>query len=154
MIKASIICLAMVSLFEAGGESVKEQKAVIHTTLNRTLERQGQITVNNVCDEVWKPNQYKWTKNRKLYKKPATLGYLNSKQFLTSYKIPASSHKKWNESLALAIQEYRVHRNNVDVVAGATYFHSSENYQDWTANLVFVKEVGPFKFYKDKKRKG
>jgi len=154
MIQASVICLAMVALFEAGGESIIEQKAVIHATVNRTIARQGELTRTNVCKEVWKPHQYKWTAGRKFYDKPAGLDYLTqNKQFLQAYRIVPSSRETWEKMLELAQEEYHDHRNDHkkrDTVNGATYFHSSKSRQLWTRDLVFVKKVDIFKFYADR----
>lgn len=132
----STICLAMVIYFEARSETEIVQRHVAQIPINRSIEND-----THLCDEVWRPHQFKWTTR---VKRPgsANLEYLTSRPFMKQYKIRESD--PWANSLELAVTITTNYRK----VNDALFFHSSAH-APWTRGLKFVGRIGKFKFYKE-----
>lgn len=91
ILHAALLCLALNIHFEARGEPIDGQLAVAHVTINRAEENH-----TSICHEVFKKNQFSWTRYR--YSIP---------------KGPSWEHSKIVAKLAL---------KSTDSVKGATYF--------------------------------
>lgn len=105
---ADVICLAKNIYHEARGESLRGRKAVAQVTLNRV--RTGKFG-NDVCEVVYKPGQFSWTKSKR-------------RAIITDWDA-------WNDSLALA----KTALKNNHVVGfenfKAIYFHTRGTHPRW-----------------------
>lgn len=91
ILHAALLCLALNIHFESRGEPIEGQLAVAHVTINRAKENR-----TSICHEVFKKNQFSWTRNR--------------------YSIPKGP--TWEKSKNVATMALRT----PDSVKGATYF--------------------------------
>lgn len=91
ILQATILCLSLNVYFEARGEPLDGQIAVAHVTINRSKQNN-----TRVCQEVFKKNQFSWTRNR--------------------YKIPKGND--WESARRVAVLAL----NTRDSTDGATFF--------------------------------
>lgn len=91
ILHAALLCLALNIHFEARGEPIEGQLAVAHVTINRAKENH-----TGICHEVFKKNQFSWTRYR--------------------YSIPKGP--TWDRSKSVA----KIALKSPDSVKGATYF--------------------------------
>lgn len=120
IIKSAILCLALNVYFEARGEPIQGQYAVAHVTLNRVQENNS-----DVCTEVFKPNQFSWTKH--------------------TYKIPSKKDKSWLLSQEVAHKAISMK----DTTGGALFFHSKNcrKIPSITRNKIPTRKIGDHIFY-------
>lgn len=120
IIDAVILCLALNVHFEARSDPIEGQQAVALVTINRSIERN-----KSVCEVVFEPNQFSWTKQDKIRFDP---------------RKPA-----WNKSLEVAIWAVS---SPHDFTNGATHFHHETVVPRWSKKLQFVGKWGSHLFYK------
>lgn len=115
MSKTLLLCLALNIYYEARGEPEIGQIAVAHVTQNRVNKNNS-----NICKEVFKKNQFSWTRK--------------------SYTIPKSSDKAWQKSLSIA----KSFNQHPDPTQGCLYFSGREV----TLNKRHFKKIGNHRFFK------
>ena len=79
IITSTLLCLSLAVYFEARGEPILGQQAVIQVVLNRAERNK-----TTPCIEVFKPKQFSWTS--------------------THWKIPKATNKEWQHSLQVVKQ--------------------------------------------------
>lgn len=122
MLTSALFCLALNVFHEARGEPVHGQYAVAYVTMNR-----ANWNKNNVCEEVFKPYQFSWTR---------------------SFNIPPKS-KEWDNSVhvAKAVLKSKPHHSNV---GKANYYHHYKIRPKWSKHFKLVKIRGQHVFYEGK----
>lgn len=121
ILHAALLCLALNIHFEARGEPIEGQLAVAHVTINRAEENQ-----TSICHEVFKKNQFSWTRYR--YSIP---------------KGPTWEHSKSVAKMALKSQ---------DSVKGATHFFNPKKCRPGSIvrGKKRVARIGNHVFYANK----
>ena len=116
-------CLAKNVYFEARGESLKGQVAVIQVTLNRVKAKGFPKTI---CGVVYQSHQFSWT--------------------LTKPKI-----KDWKSYNAILSLTKNVVRGNVkaDVTKGSTFYHATYMKPYWSKHFKQVTTIGNHTFYRE-----
>ena len=93
MLKTVLFCLALNVYHESRGEPELGQLAVAHVTLNRAKQNNS-----TVCTEVFKKNQFSWTRNK--------------------FKIPRKDDPEWKTSMQIA----KLSLTKTDITKGSLYF--------------------------------
>lgn len=121
ILHAALLCLSLNIHFEARGEPIDGQLAVAHVTINRAKENK-----TDICHEVFKKNQFSWTRYR--------------------YSIPKGP--TWEKSKHIA----KMALKSPDSVNGATYFFNPKKCHP--ASIVKrkkkVSQIGNHVFYANK----
>lgn len=129
MIKASsalLLCLTLNVYHEAGAESAKGKQAVAHVTINRSKHK----SKRDLCDVVYKPHQFSWTKSKHSHPDKS------SKTWILSYKIA-------KDVLSGKVK---------DPTNGATYFHALHVAPLWADRFKKTTKIGNHVFYKPHKQ--
>ncbi|AFQ22238.1 endolysin [Pectobacterium phage My1] len=119
-----IDCIARAIYFEARGSSLEGQATVGQVVRERV---HNDKFPNTYCSVVYQPNQFSWTKNKKL-------------------KI--TNEKAWNKAKKLAEITYYQGWPE-DLTHGALYFHSGKD-PYWAKSFDKTKKIDGHKFYKPK----
>lgn len=117
-----IQCLALNIYHEARGESTKGQRAVGLVTLNRVMSKSFP---NNICDVVFQPSQFSWTK------KPPEITEI----------------KAWYRSVKVAQEALLIHSFGLDTLR-ALDFHTVDVNPYWKDSYTLVAQIGNHKFYR------
>jgi N-acetylmuramoyl-L-alanine amidase len=99
--REDIMCLAKNIYFEAGNQSYVGKQAVAFVTLNRVRSK---LYPNNICDVVWQPKQFSWTKD----------GKSNTPRSVKTFSV----------ALAAAIYVYNNYGRVKDPTRGAIMYHA------------------------------
>jgi len=119
-------CLAHNIYYEAGIEGYRGKIAVAQVTWNRVKHgRWG----DSICDVVYSPHQFSWTKKRKLEKPKGQL---------------------WEDSLRAAHDFVKGIR--IKSMQGVLYYHATwlDKPPYWAKHKIHVVEIGQHAFYKPK----
>jgi spore germination cell wall hydrolase CwlJ-like protein len=115
-------CLALNIYHEARGEPREGQVAVGYVTLNRLRAMRARWG-KDVCEVVWKPHQFSWTKNPPPIKN------------LTAWE------KSWE--IALGVMENKL----PNPIGPADHYHARRIQPRWAKKMVRVKTIGQHIFY-------
>ena len=128
LFKSALVCLALNIYHEARDQSTAGQLAVAQVTVNRVDSKHYPDTV---CDVVYQKGKsicaFSWT--------------------CDGASDTPHEDKAWQKSMMLAgmmLDE----DNTIDVVNGATHYHTKEVNPYWADSLRVVKQVGDHIFYK------
>ena len=119
MIESALLCLTLNLYHEARGEPIEGQIAVTLVVLNRAKRNR-----TSICHEVYRPNQFSWTK-----KPPA----IKKREVLSKLKKVA-----------------RIATKLEDFTGGADHYHAKTVSPEWAESLVYVGKWGDHLFYKRK----
>lgn len=120
---AAMICLALNVYHEARGETTVGQAYVAQVTMNRADD-----DPSKVCKVVYAPNQFSWTRNKKLRR-----------------KLPGRTEFAWVKAKAIA--KVALSGGYKGVVKGATFYHSKSVSPEWADDMKLVAAVGNHIFY-------
>jgi spore germination cell wall hydrolase CwlJ-like protein len=118
-LEALILCMALNIYYEANKEPLLGKIAVAHVTLNRVKETYP----SNVCEVVYQPFQFSWTKENII--KPSKQALDNAKE----------------------IAELAYKGITTDPTHGATHFHNTSVKPGW--KLEKVVQIGNHIFYRE-----
>lgn len=119
---AELHCLALNVYHEARGEDLEGRLAVAAVTLNRVHAR---AFPNTVCDVVWQPAQFSWTKDGRPDR---------------PYEMDA-----WTAAMEAAIRVYW--HGQPSRVGRAIYYHHETVHPRWARGQPVVARVGRHLFY-------
>ena len=128
LLKSALVCLALNIYHEARDQSTAGQLAVAQVTVNRVDSKHYPDTV---CDVVYQKGKsicaFSWT--------------------CDGASDTPHEEKAWDKSMMLAAMTLD-DNNDIDVVNGATHYHTTEVNPYWADSLKIVKQVGDNIFYK------
>ena len=128
LFKSALVCLALNIYHEARDQSTAGQLAVAQVTVNRVDSKHYPDTV---CDVVYQKGKsicaFSWT--------------------CDGASDTPHEDKAWGKSMMLAGMMLD-DNNTIDVVNGATHYHTTEVNPYWADGLRVVKQVGDHIFYK------
>ena len=128
IVKGALLCLALNIYHEARDQSTAGQLAVAQVTVNRV---ESKHYPNTVCDVVYQKGKsicaFSWT--------------------CDGASDTPHEKKAWEKSQYLASMMLD-DNNNIDVVNGATHYHTTSVNPYWADSLRVVKRVGDHIFYK------
>lgn len=134
LLESALLCLSLNVYFESRGEPINGQKAVASVTFNRAKQNQ-----KKVCEEVYKPNQFSWTR------RIAGSGSisLKNKRALKHVKDDKAWKQAKNVARKVLSGKHRLRK--------VTYFHSKKVRPQWSRskNIRLVTIIGNHKFYKE-----
>lgn len=84
MIAEGLLCLALNIFNEARSEPIDSQIAVAAVTINRMKDKEYP---SSICDVVYEPSAFSWTKHKKKIKEPKNLDEIEYKAFLQAKQI-------------------------------------------------------------------
>lgn len=84
MIAEGLLCLALNIFNEARSEPIDSQIAVAAVTMNRMKDKDNS---SSICDVVYEPSAFSWTKHKKKIKEPTNLDEIEYKAFLQAKQI-------------------------------------------------------------------
>ncbi|WP_332846476.1 cell wall hydrolase [Pseudomonas lactucae] len=116
----ALLCLALNIYHEARGEPEEGQIAVALVTMNRAEWR-----VENVCQTVYKPWQFSWTRS--------------------ASTLPRHEKHAWIKAKTMA-QEI-IEGYHPDITQGSTHFHAQHIRPAWHRSFVKTVHIGNHIFY-------
>lgn len=122
IITSTLLCLSLAVYFEARGEPILGQQAVIQVVLNRAERNK-----TTPCIEVFKPKQFSWTS--------------------THWKIPKSTNKEWQQSLQAVKQTLTKRQTNK---LNAIYFKHIYIKRKIANNVKYEITIGNHAFFSQK----
>ena len=128
LLKSALVCLALNIYHEARDQSTAGQLAVAQVTVNRVDSKHYPDTV---CDVEYQKGKiicaFSWT--------------------CDGASDTPHEEKAWDKSMMLAAMTLD-DNNSIDVVNGATHYHTTKVNPYWADSLKIVKQVGDHIFYK------
>ena len=134
ILETAALCLALNVFHEARGEFIPGQYAVALVTMNRAGRDQAKV-----CDVVFKPKQFSWTRGVKLTKK--------------GWEIPAhliNATNKEPEAWALAwrVAQWTLAGKMPDLTGGAKFYHAKYVSPVWRHSMTQTADLGAHVFYR------
>lgn len=129
----AMLCLALNVYHESRSESLAGQHAVAQVTMNRAGRNP-----DNICNEVFKPNQFSWTNELR--------GTKGKKRAVIVAKYTPKEDKAWDMAKAIAYHTAKGHVS--DFTQGATFYHTKKVKPFWRNHFEWVATIGQHKFYK------
>lgn len=118
-----VLCLATNVYHEARGSTLDDQIASAHVVMNRVAENRW---AGNVCQVVWQPYQFSWTKDGRA-------------------DMPMET-KSWEIAQWVAFKVY------YDVVAdntgGSNHYHTTTVKPKWSKEVSYKKKIGAHYYMK------
>jgi len=126
LLETILLCLTLNAYHEARGEPFHGQVAV-----NQVVLRRAALQPEDVCQEIYRPSQFSWTKNKPPHK-PAHV-----------------NERTWHraELAARASLIWAVHGIGQDYSKGATHYHAITVRPYWTRCARLTTQVGGHLFY-------
>lgn len=121
ILESALLCLSLNIYHEARGESVPGQYAVAQVTMNR-----ADGNPKRVCQEVYRPNQFSWTKKKVRYAK--------------------LDPDAWNRAQIIASVVLTTPLS-LDLSNGATHYHATNVRPEWARSMKRTKVIGHHYFY-------
>ncbi len=119
-----MLCLALNIYHEIRGGTPRDQWAVAFVTLNRT--KRSAFKARNVCDVVWAPGQFSWTR------------------WAMRAQLPRENGS-WKESQRKAFLLLSGEKMN-DPTNGSTHFYQARLNPGWARRLVNKVRIGSHMF--------
>jgi N-acetylmuramoyl-L-alanine amidase len=132
VLETAVMCLAMNVYHEARSENLVGQYAVALVTMNRARWK-----ATNVCDEVFKPQQFSWA-NGKVQR--------NKRSFTVDHSMKPREMEAWVRSYRVA-QEVLAGRIG-DFTGGSDHYHTIAVKPAWRLGLSKVVQIGSHIFYR------
>ena len=126
-------CMAANIYFEARNQPIVGQHAVAPVTYNRA-ERKPE----KVCDVVFEPNQFTWTKER---------GWRKRDTGRLARSFAPKDRNAW--MLAKGIAQSTVAGHVRDFTMGARFYHNRTVRPAWRKDMRLVAVIGHHKFYRE-----
>ena len=134
---ATITCLAQNIYFEARDQPTVGQMAVAYVVLNRVHHPAWPDTV---CDVIREGPTYSWKQDYPIRNRCQFSWYCDGKS-----DVP-KDQRAWNRAVSVAEEVYYSYGLTINVVDGATFYHSVDVDPEW--NREYITTIEDHIFYR------
>jgi len=134
---ATITCLAQTIYFEARNQPTIGQVAVASVVMNRVHDPRWPDTV---CEVMKEGPTYKWKQDYPVKHKCQFSFYCDG------LSDKPKDQRAWNKAIQIAEEVYYSYNLSIDIVEGATFYHSIVVDPEW--NRQYITTIEDHIFYK------